>query len=91
MLRFGLDQEVMDSNSSVVYPGDGMSYQAQAATPGGSLPNGAVVPAGVTAIVDARHYVTGAPVSTATLVPSSRSWVSDSKKNRSSRTEYHPA
>lgn len=64
LLRFGLDQEVMDSNSSVVYPGDGVSYQAQAATPGGSLPNGAVVPAGVTAIVDARHYVTGAPVST---------------------------
>lgn len=64
LLRFGLDQEVMDSNSSVVYPGDGVSYQAQAATPGGSLPNGAVVPAGVTAIVDARRYITGAPVST---------------------------
>ncbi len=64
LLRFGLDQEVMDSNSSVVYPGDGVSYQAQAATAGGTLPNGAVIPAGVTAIIDARHYVTGAPVST---------------------------
>lgn len=64
LLRFGVDQEVMDSNSSVVYPGDGVSYQAQAATPGGVLPNGAVIPAGVTAIVDARHYITGAPVST---------------------------
>ena len=64
LLRFGLDQEVMDSNSSVVYPGDGVSYQAQAATPGGALPNGALVPAGVTRIIDARHYITGAPVST---------------------------
>ena len=64
LLRFGLDQEVMDSKSSVVYPGDGTSYQVQAATAGGQLPNGSVVPAGVTAIVDARHYVTGAPVST---------------------------
>ncbi len=64
LLRFGLDQEVMDSASSVVYPGDGVSYQAQAATPGGALPNGALVPAGVTRIIDARHYITGAPVST---------------------------
>ena len=64
LLRFGVDQEVMDSDSSVVYPGDGTSYQAQAATPGGVLPNGAVIPDGVTAIVDARHYVTGSPVST---------------------------
>lgn len=64
LLRFGLDQEIMDSASSVVYPGDGVSYQAQAATPGGVLPNGALVPNGVTAIIDARHYITGAPVST---------------------------
>ncbi len=64
LLRFGLDQEVMDSSSSVVYPGDGVSYQAQAATPGGALPNGAFVPAGVTRIIDARRYITGAPVST---------------------------
>ena len=63
LLRFGFDQETMDSNSSVVYPGDGVSYQAQAATAGGSL-NGTVVPAGVTAIIDARHYITGAPVTT---------------------------
>ena len=64
LLRFGADQEVMDSNSSVVYPGDGVSYQAQAATPGGSLPNDALIPAGVTRIIDARRYITGAPVST---------------------------
>src|SRR5690606_31903755 len=47
-----------------VYPGDGVSYQAQAATPGTVLPNGAVIPGGVNAILDARRYVTGAPVST---------------------------
>ena len=64
LVRFGLDQEVMDSNSSVVYPGDGVSYQAQAATPGGVLPNDAIIPAGVTRIIDARYYVTGAPVTT---------------------------
>lgn len=64
LLRFGVDREIMDSNSSVVYPGDGISYQAQAATPGGVLPNDAIVPAGVTRIIDARRYITGAPVST---------------------------
>ena len=63
-LRFGLDQEVMDSDSSVVYPGDGVSYQAQAANAGAQLPNGALVPVGVTRIVDARRYITGAPVTT---------------------------
>ncbi|KIQ96152.1 TonB-dependent receptor [Lysobacter sp. A03] len=64
LVRFGVDQEIMDSNSARVYPGDGVSYQAQAATPGGVLPNGAVIPVGVTSIVDARRYITGAPVST---------------------------
>ncbi|MEO5962582.1 MAG: TonB-dependent receptor [Thermomonas sp.] len=63
LLRFGMDQEVMDSNSSVVYPGDGVSYNAQAATPGGSL-NGTVIPVGVTRIIDARRYITGSPVTT---------------------------
>ncbi|MCL6713099.1 TonB-dependent receptor [Pseudomonas sp. R2.Fl] len=64
LLRFGVDQEIMDSESSVVYPGDGVSYQAQAATPGGLLPNGALVPAGVNRIIDARRYITGSPVTT---------------------------
>jgi len=64
LLRFGLDQEVMSSNSSVVYPGDGVSYQAQPATPGNPLPNGAFIPDGVTQIIDARRYITGAPVET---------------------------
>ncbi|TMN24470.1 TonB-dependent receptor [Pseudoxanthomonas sp. X-1] len=62
LLRFGADQEIMDSTSARVYPGDGRSYQVQATTPGSVLPGGGVVPAGVNAIVDARYYVTGAPV-----------------------------
>ena len=64
LVRFGADQEVMESNSSVIYPGDGVSYQAQSATPGNSLPNGALIPDGVTSIIDARRYITGAPVET---------------------------
>lgn len=65
LLRFGMDREVMDSDSSVRYPHDGVSYNVQAATAGGSL-NGTTIPAGTTAIVDARRYVTGAPVTTET-------------------------
>ena len=64
LLRFGMDHEVMDSTSSVVNPGDGLAYLVLGATPGGTLPNGATIPAGVDAIVDARRYITGAPVST---------------------------
>jgi outer membrane receptor protein involved in Fe transport len=64
LLRFGADREVMDSDASTYYPGDGRSYQVQAATPGGSLPGGGIIPAGTTAIVDARRYVTGTPVTT---------------------------
>ncbi len=63
LLRFGLDQEVMDSDSSVVYPGDGRSYELQTVVPGASL-NGTVIPAGVTQIIDARRYITGSPVTT---------------------------
>lgn len=63
LLRFGMDREIMDSDSRVVYPGDGVSYTALAATPGGSL-NGTVIPAGVTRIIDARRYITGSPVTT---------------------------
>ena len=64
LVRFGMDRETMDSDSSRIYPGDGVQYMAQAATPGGVLPNGTEVPAGVTRIIDARRYITGAPVST---------------------------
>ncbi len=69
LLRFGADQEVMDSNSSTVYPGDGASYTAQAITNSANNPaisgevNGVVLPYGTT-YVDARRYITGAPVST---------------------------
>ncbi|TWI03559.1 outer membrane receptor for ferrienterochelin and colicin [Luteimonas cucumeris] len=68
-LRFGLDQEEMDSDSSRVYPGDGVSYTvlgipADADPEDRELPNGEDVPVGVTAYVDARRYITGAPVST---------------------------
>jgi hypothetical protein len=68
LLRFGLDQEVMDSESSTVNPGDGVSYTllgTDSANPETrQLPNGATVPAGVNAYVDARRYISGAPVST---------------------------
>lgn len=66
LLRFGVDQEVMDSTSSRVYPGDGRSYTVLGIEDEDDrdLPNGARVPDGVMAYVDARHYVTGAPVTT---------------------------
>ena len=64
LLRFGLDHEQMDSASSTIYPGDGRSYSVQGLGAGALLPNDATVPAGAVAIVDARYYVTGAPVST---------------------------
>ena len=68
LLRFGVDQENMDSDSSVVYPGDGVSYTVMAINntngPGGEL-NGVFFPNGTT-YVDARRYITGTPVSTKT-------------------------
>lgn len=64
LLRFGLDQEIMDSESASRFPGDGMRYEAQITEPGAVLSNEAVVPAGVTRIIDARYKVTGTPVST---------------------------
>ena len=66
LLRFGADQEVMDSNSSTLYPGDGVSYTAQAiynTTGDPGEVNGVLLPYGTT-YVDARRYITGAPVST---------------------------
>ena len=69
LLRFGADQEVMDSTTSSLFPGDGVRYRligmpADATPDERTLPNGAVVPAGVTAYIDGRYKVTGAPVST---------------------------
>ncbi|HWI23560.1 MAG TPA: carboxypeptidase regulatory-like domain-containing protein [Lysobacter sp.] len=63
-LRFGVDQETLDSSTSEVYPGDGVRYEAQGIGAGAVLPNDAVVPAGVTAIVDARRFVSGSPIET---------------------------
>ena len=69
LLRFGADQEVMDSTTSALFPGDGVRYRLigvpDGATPDErTLPNGAVVPVGVNAYLDGRYKVTGAPVST---------------------------
>lgn len=66
LLRFGLDQEIMDSTSSALYPGDGVSYAVLGMRAGQDrgLPNDTDVPAGVMAYVDARRKITGAPVST---------------------------
>ena len=69
LLRFGADQEVMDSTSSSLFPGDGVRYRlmgmpADADPDDRKLPNGASVPVGVTAYLDGRYKVTGAPVST---------------------------
>ncbi len=61
-IRFGLDQEVLESLTSNVYPGDGQRYSAVVVVPGGPLSNGSVVPPGVTGIFDARRYVQGAEV-----------------------------
>jgi len=63
LIRFGLDQEVMDSVSSARYPGDGFMYQVLRVDAGSAV-NGTVLPPGVTDFVDARYKVTGAPVST---------------------------
>jgi hypothetical protein len=67
LIRFGADQEIMDSKSVRFYPGDGFSYNLigiAADAPNRRLPNGANIPVGVRAYVDARRYITGAPVST---------------------------
>lgn len=66
LLRFGVDQEKMDSTSSRIYPGDGRSYMVLGIEDeeDRDLPNGARVPDGALAYVDARRYITGAPVTT---------------------------
>jgi outer membrane receptor protein involved in Fe transport len=66
LLRFGVDQEIQDSDSRVSYPGDGMSYTliGLSSTASNRVVNGVTVPAGNVAYVDARRYVTGTPVTT---------------------------
>lgn len=60
LLRFGFDHEKVTSDNSLFNPGDGWAYSATVMKPGDELSNGALVPAGVTDVVDARHYATGA-------------------------------
>lgn len=60
LLRFGMDREEMVTDRTTRYPGTtGMRYTVFGATPGAVLDNGAVVPAGVNAIVMGRRRVDG--------------------------------
>jgi outer membrane receptor protein involved in Fe transport len=66
LLRFGMDHETMDSDSTTVYPGTGESYTliGVSASATNRTLNGVTLPAGNVAYVDARRYITGTPVST---------------------------
>ena len=60
LLRFGLDREVMTTDRTSFYPGPTqMRYTVYEATPGSELDNGAVIPAGVDAIVMGRRRIDG--------------------------------
>jgi hypothetical protein len=55
-LRFGLDREVNTSQHEQFYPGAArLLYEVRSTAPGATLPNGGIVPAGVTAYVRARQ------------------------------------
>ncbi len=55
LLRFGLDHETNTSNHAQFYPGlDRLLYEIRSTTPGATLPNGGVVPDGITAYVRTR-------------------------------------
>jgi len=57
LLRFGVDHEKDTSDYDRHYPGPGgYYYTVSATTPGSTLANGGVVPAGTTAYVRARRY-----------------------------------
>ncbi|MCD9027708.1 TonB-dependent receptor [Luteimonas sp. BDR2-5] len=59
-LRFGIDREVMTTDRTSFYPGPtGMRYTAYSVVPGAELDNGAIVPAGVDAMLMARRRVDG--------------------------------
>ena len=59
-LRFGIDHELMSTDRTSFYPGPtGMRYTAFSVVPGAELDNGAVVPAGVDAILMARRRIDG--------------------------------
>ena len=55
LLRFGFDRETNVSEYSSLYPGGGLRYEIFRTSPGATLPNGATVPAGVTAYVRTRE------------------------------------
>lgn len=60
MLRFGVDHEVMTTDRTTGYPGpNAMRYTAFGMNPGDVLDNGAVVPAGVDAIMMGRRRIDG--------------------------------
>ena len=69
LLRFGWDQEIMNSDSLIFNPGsstpgEAFSYTVQRFAAGGVLGNGTPAPPGTTAIIDARRYLTGSPIET---------------------------
>jgi outer membrane receptor for ferrienterochelin and colicin len=69
LLRFGWDQEIMNSDSLIYNPGsstpgEAFAYTVQAFSAGGVLANGTPAPPGTTAIIDARRYLTGSPIET---------------------------
>jgi Carboxypeptidase regulatory-like domain/TonB-dependent Receptor Plug Domain len=56
LVRFGFDHEANTSAHSQFYPGPGkFRYDIEETTPGATLENGGIVPAGVTAYVRARR------------------------------------
>lgn len=60
LLRFGVDSEEMTTDRTTLYPGPTqMRYTVYGATPGDELDNGALVPAGVDAIVMGRRRIDG--------------------------------
>nr|WP_243649245.1 TonB-dependent receptor [Luteibacter rhizovicinus] len=60
LVRFGYDHEVDSSDYQRHYPGPGaFYYNIYATTPGATIENGGVVPAGYTAYVRARRYEIG--------------------------------
>ena len=59
LLRFGLDRELMTTDRTTGYPGDGLRYTVYGTTPGAVIGNGAVIPAGVNAYLMGRQRADG--------------------------------
>lgn len=56
LLRFGLDREVNTSDNNSFYPGpDRLLFEIQTTSPGATLANGGVVPAGINAYIRTRQ------------------------------------